>query len=193
MRFALLLPLAAVLAGCGTAGSIRQQEEARANEVAPLKGGTRMFGAVPETIAGVNQFGFRAGEYKATGGTPAYRVTGNPITITRTLADKPNQVEFVGTGNSADAFDQLRFTLNLTDPGEARQAKERFRDTLRAFLLQAKRSDEGAFDAIVNETDTDGIMDGIPTAIAVSPATDTAPKRITVTFTRPGATSAGNS
>lgn len=193
MRFALLLPLAAVLAGCGGAGSIREQEAARANEVAPLKGGTRMFGAVPETIAGANQFGFRAADYKATGGIPAYRITGNPITITRTLADKPNQVAFEATGNSADAFDTIRFTLNLTDDGEARQARERFRDTLRAFLLPHKLDDKGALEAIVKEETADFSMDGIPAQVVVTPAADTAPKRITVTFTRPGANSAGNS
>ena len=186
---------ALILSGCDPqAGMTNLQKEAvRADEVKPYAGATRMFGAVPETIAGANQFGFRAGAYAPTGGDPAWRVVGNPIFVSGTSAPRPNRVHFDAYGAAGDAFDTIRFAIDLTDERWVPLARPRFHNILRGFVAQSRVRDMAVLRAVLTETPTTGAVDGIPVAITVTPIEgQRGARRVTVTFSRPGATSAVN-
>ncbi len=178
-----LFPAIAMLAGCNTqpaAPTIAEQEATLRNETADLKGWDRVFNAPAETIARLNQFGYRLGAYEkaATG----FAATGTEITLSQSDARNPNRGTVDVTGASAAAIDSIVFSLPITDDGGAATAKKRQTDIVRTFLFHFDLKDEGALDAIASEKDADGMIDGTPVAVAVTSET---PRRITVTFTRP--------
>lgn len=179
MRRALfLLPAIAMLAGCNAqpaAPTVAEQEAVLRNETADLTGWNRVFGAPAETIAKLNQFGFRLGTYGKT--ATGFAAKGEPITLSQSDAKNPNRGTLDVTGPAADAIDRIVFSLPITDNANAGTAKKRLTDIVRGFLFQYAIKDDGALDAIAKEQasgDTNA-----PIAIAVIRET---PRRITVTL-----------
>ncbi len=186
MRAAFLLfPAIAMLAGCNAqpaAPTIAEQEAALRNEAADLKGWDRVFNAPSETIARLNQFGYRLGTYQKA--AIGFAAKGTEITLSQSDAKSPNRGTVDVTGAKAAAIDSIVFSLPITDDGDAATAKKRLTDIVRTFLFHFGLKDEGALDAIAKEQSTDGLIDGTPVAVAVLSET---PRRITVTITRPTA------
>ncbi|MEG3180783.1 hypothetical protein [Sphingomonas sp. LT1P40] len=179
----LLLPAIAMLAGCNAqpaAPTIAEQEAALRNEAADLKGWDRVFGVPSETMAKLNQFGFRLGAYEkaATG----FAAKGAAITLSQSDAKNPNRGTVDVTGMDPAAIDRIVFTLPVTDEANADTAKKRLADIVSAFLFQYGIKGAGALDALAKEQAADGMIDAAPFAIAVTGDT---PRRITVTLQRP--------
>ncbi|WP_343752351.1 hypothetical protein [Sphingomonas japonica] len=166
-----------------------ENEADRAAAVADLKGWDRLFGVPEEAVGHANQFGFRAGDYAQDGSS--WLTTGSPVTVSQSDATMPNTATFEGAGISANALDRIVFTLAITDPANADTAKTRFADIVRQFLSQYAIKDGGALDAIAAEESADGVIDAVPVSIAVAPG-DGENRTITVTFTRPAASTPGN-
>ncbi|HTG38676.1 hypothetical protein [Sphingomonas sp.] len=187
MRAGLSLLGAALLSACGgeSGPTVLENEAREAQTAATMAGWDRAFSTPRETIGRVNQFGFHAGDYAADGDT--FLTRGDPITMSQSDAKAPNKAMFEAAGPTANRFERMVFTLAITDPANADTAKQRFADMLRAFLSQYELEDEGAFDAVIDETDADGPVAGTPASIAVDQR-EGDQRTITVTFTRPTGT-----
>ncbi|WNO53355.1 hypothetical protein [Stakelama saccharophila] len=193
---ALLLTGCLALGACNATSdtSVREREAERAQQIEALTGWDRVFGAPEEALKWSRQYGFATRDYQPTGARPAYRAAGKAITLSSTAAEMPNKATFVATGRTADALEQIVFTLKLTDPDNAATAEKRFADLIRQYLAKFDIEDDGALlDAITQETSTGGTIEGAPVTVERSDATEAMPAAITVTFTRPAATSADNS
>jgi len=199
---ALLLASSLLLAGCGVLPggkkeqSITEKDTARAVEVAKLDGWNKLFDAPDRTIPIVNQFGYRAPDYKATGGMPAFATTGIDSTISDSLAKAPNKTGFEASGASAKQLDTLRFSLAITDPEAAGVAKKRFGDILTQFLTQFKLGADDEVKAFVTEEAPASKNFGGATMTAEKQAIEGAAegsRRLIVTFTRTGASAPANS
>ncbi len=182
---ALLLLAAASLAGCNA-------QPGGSNVAAPENASVEKPGTLADaftdpaaTVAKLNQFGYRLGEYK--NGANGFTAGGEPVFLSQTDAKNPNRGTVELTGKDGAAIDTIVFALTVTDDTNAGTAKKRLTDNVRAFLFQYGVKDEGALDAIAKEQDADGLIGNVPAAIAVEKA-EAAPRRITVTFTRPTAT-----
>ena len=185
MRTAALLLLAATaLAGCNA-------QPGASNAAAPENAAVEKPGnlapafAVPaETIAKLNQFGYRLGAYE--NGANGFTAGGEPVFLSQSDAKNPNRGTLEVTGKDAKAIDRIVFALTVTDEANAATAKKRLTDNVRAFLFQYGVKDDGALDAIAKEQDADGLIGNSPATVAVDKGKS--PRRITVTFQRPPAT-----
>ncbi|WP_188056059.1 DUF6030 family protein [Sphingosinithalassobacter sp. CS137] len=131
--------LCLALAGCGgasdeTALTVLEKEARRAEQVAAMDDWQRLFAAPERTIAYANQFGYNARPYAAIDGGAGFGSTGIDSPLSDTGAEAPNSTGFAASGAQADQIDQLRFTLAITDPGDAAVAKQRFADIVAGFL-----------------------------------------------------------
>src|SRR3954468_22439403 len=112
MRAAAAPVLAALaLAGCGGApegAALQKQEQARAAELAKLKGWDRMF-QPDAAMAAANQFGFRVIRYATA--PQGYRAVGGPVMISSSPAGVTNQVSFLGSGATEQRMDAIAFDL----------------------------------------------------------------------------------
>ncbi len=186
MRAAIALILTATLAGCGKpAPSVHEQEAARVASVSTLSDWDRLFASPQETIGAINQAGFGLGAYAAQG--DGYAATGQPRMYSNSNAKLPNtvRVDVVGTAN---AIDTVTYALALTDEADATTARMRLAQTVGEFLGRFKvKADPRLLKAIRLGTP----LDQPPARVAPVAATNGAPARIDVTFTRSAAT-AGN-
>jgi hypothetical protein len=183
----LFLAATAALAGCNAQPPepTLVENEAAAREAAEdLKGFSRVFGFPTETIGRLNQYGYRIGNYAASGA--AFAAKGSDITLSQSDAKAPNTGSVLLTGPDANAIDTIAFTLSITDDANAETAKKRLTDIVRAFLFQYGIDDKKALDAIAEERAFDDTIDDAPVAIALA-KTD-ADRTLTVTFRRPSAT-----
>ncbi|PKP93048.1 MAG: hypothetical protein CVT77_06910 [Alphaproteobacteria bacterium HGW-Alphaproteobacteria-16] len=184
----LLIAATALLAGCNAQPaaepSVAEQEAAMRNAAADLQSWDRVFGFPSETVAKLNQYGYRLTGYQAA--KTGFDAPGEAITLSQSDAKAPNRGTVSVTGATADAIDRIVFALPITDDANAETAKKRLTDIIRAFLFQYKIEDDGALDAIAAEQDADGMIGDTPVAIAVDKGEG--PRRITVTFSRPSAT-----
>ena len=181
---ALLLIAATALAGCNA-------QPGGSNVAAPENSAIEKPGSLADafadpaaTVAKLNQFGYRLGEYK--NGANGFTAAGEPVFLSQSDAKNPNRGTVEVGGKDAAAIDTIVFALAVTDDANADTAKKRLTDNVRAFLFQYGVKDEGALDAIAKEQDANGLIGTSPAAIAVEKAE--APRRITVTFQRPTAT-----
>jgi len=181
---ALLLIAATALAGCNA-------QPGGSNVAAPENSAIEKPGSLADafadpaaTVAKLNQFGYRLGEYK--NGANGFTAAGEPVFLSQSDAKNPNRGTVEVGGKDAAAIDTIVFALAVTDDANADTAKKRLTDNVRAFLFQYGVKDDGALDAIAKEQDANGLIGTSPAAIAVEKAE--APRRITVTFTRPTAT-----
>ena len=185
MRAAALLLLAATaLAGCNA-------QPGGSNAAAPENAAVEKRGTLADafanpaaTVAKLNQFGYRLGEYR--NGANGFSAAGEPVFLSQSDARNPNRGTVELAGKRGAAIDRIVFALAVTDEANADTAKKRLADNVRAFLFQYGVKDEGALDAIVKEQDADGLIGNSPAAVAVEKGKS--PRRITVTFNRPPAT-----
>jgi hypothetical protein len=196
MRAAPALLTLGLLAACSPSGqAVQKQETARAAELDKLKGWDRAF-EPDAAIAAANQFGYRNDAYAAAKAGPGFVSTGTSPMIAGSTAASPNQTNFVASGAAADKIDRMAFTLSITDPQTADHAKKRFTDIVNGFLFQFKldaKKDVSAF--LADEKPLDATYQGATFSAAATPtpggAKDT--RRLTVTFTRTGASAPVNS
>lgn len=185
MRTAALLLIAAMaLAGCNA-------QPGGSNVAAPENSAIEKPGSLVDafadpaaTVARLNQFGYRLGEYK--NGANGFTAAGEPIFLSQSDAKNPNRGTVELSGKDGTAIDTIVFALAVTDDANADTAKKRLTDNVRAFLFQYGVKDEGALDAIAKEQEANGLIGNSPAAIAVDKGDS--PRRITVTFNRPTAT-----
>lgn len=189
MKLAVALTLAVVLAGCGKpAPSVREQEAAQAASVATLSGWDRLFASPQETIGAINQAGFALGDYATKDG--GFTATGQPRMFSNSNAAKPNTTSVAVTGKTAAAIDTVTYALTLTDPVDATTARMRLAQTVGEFLGRFKIK---ASPDLLRAIRLGKPLDAAPAKVALVPATNGAPARIDVTFTRSPATSPANS
>ena len=186
MRHAALLLLAAsaALAGCNSQPGA---SNAAAPEVAPVEKRGTLASAFTDpvgTIARLNQFGYRLGEYK--NGANGFAAGGEPIFLSQSDAKNPNRGTVEVIGKDAATIDSIVFALTVTDDANADTARKRLTDNVRAFLFQYGVEDKGALDAIAKEQDADGLIGDALATVAIDKSQT--PRRITVTFQRPPAT-----
>ncbi|WP_447726447.1 hypothetical protein [Sphingomonas koreensis] len=186
MRTATLLLLTAttVLAGCNAqpgGSNVAALENAAAETPGTL---ADAFADPVATVAKLNQFGYRLGEYK--NGANGFTARGEPVFLSQSDAKNPNRGTVELSGKDGGAIETIAFALTVTDDVNADTAKKRLTDNVRAFLFQYGVKDEGALDAITKEQDADGLIGDSPAAIVADK--DKSPRRITVTFQRPPAT-----
>ncbi len=186
MRAAIALILVAMLAGCGKpAPSVREQEAAQVASVSKLSGWDRLFASPQETIGAINQAGFALGAYAAQ--AERFTATGQPRMYSNSNAKMPNTVSVMVAGTS-DAIDSVTYALALTDDADSTTARMRLAQTVGEFLGRFKvKADPKLLKAIRLGTP----LDQPPARVALVAATNGAPARIDVTFTRSAAT-AGN-
>ena len=183
MRAATALILVAMLAGCGKpAPSVREQEAAQVASVSKLSGWDRLFASPQETIGAINQAGFGLGTYAAQG--DGYAATGQPRMYSNSNAKAPNMVRARVAG-TADSIETVTYALALTDEADATTARMRLAQTVGEFLGRFKvKADPKLLKAIRLGTP----LDQPPARVALVAATNGAPARIDVTFTRSAAT-----
>lgn len=194
MRRALaILLVTAALAGCNAQPSaeptVLDQEAELVNSTADLKQWDRVFGVPVETVAALNQFGFRLADYGKAGDGAATR--GEPITLSQSDRPAPNQGTVEVTGASAAEVDRIVFTLALTDAEYADTAKGRFAKVIGDFLFQFDLEPGDSLAAIAAEGDAETRIAGTPVLIDTAEGEDGV-RRITVTFTRPDAKAPDN-
>ena len=136
MRHAALLLLAATtaLAGCNA-------QPGGSNAAAPEEPGVEKPGSLAAaftdpvaTVAKLNQFGYRLGEYK--NGANGFTAGGEPVFLSQSDAKNPNRGTIEVTGKGAEAIDSIVFALTVTHGANAGTAKARLTDNGRAFLFQ---------------------------------------------------------
>ncbi|WP_343520806.1 DUF6030 family protein [Sphingomonas sp.] len=190
MTRAALLPALALLAACGgqTGEQVQAEEAKRAEVVANLKGIERAFDSPETAVAAANQFGFRIDGYRQSG--LRWQAAGEPIFVADTQAKAPNRARFVAMGPDQSKIDTMRFTLDVTDPADAARAKTRFAKMIDEVLWQFRaQKPEALGKAIAAEQPFEKTLDGATAAVSVAPIPQgDKTRRITVTFTRPGAT-----
>jgi hypothetical protein len=189
-RVALLLPALALLAACGgqpTGEAVQKEEADRAAAVEKMQGFDKAFDSPETAVAAANQFGFRVDGYKQAG--LRWQAAGQPIFVAETVAKNPNRAIFFASGAGQAKLDTMRFTLEVTDPVDAKRAKMRFAkivgDTLWQFRIE-QPADVTA--AITDETALKKSFAGALASVAIDPiSAGEKTRRITVTFTRPDA------
>jgi hypothetical protein len=192
MRFTLPLLLGAGLLAAGCTAepvpaekSVKEKEEARATEVASLKGWDKLWSAPDAAIGAANQFGFRATPYASVG--EGWRSTGGPVMIAGSAAEKPNRVAFTAEGPSDTQIDTLTFDLTLSDTGSAEDARKRFAKLVRDFLFRAGIDGAALIPAIEQGTPTRGTLSDTPYSIEKLNSVDDSEDHLAVTFIRSGA------
>ncbi|HEY0621436.1 hypothetical protein [Sphingomonas sp.] len=182
---ALLLFAATALAGCNAqpgGSNAAAPENAAVEKAGDLR---PAFTFPPETIAKLNQFGYRLDNYRRQA-DESFAAKGAAITLSQSDATHPNSGTVEVTGKIAATIEHITFVLALTDDANSDTAKQRFTDIVNAFLFQYGVKDKVTLDAIakavVNERDASGLIGNFPVAVAVEK--DKSPRRIAVTFQR---------
>ncbi|MCH4891802.1 hypothetical protein GO308_01600 [Sphingomonas sp. SFZ2018-12] len=193
MRPALaILLVATVLGGCNSQPAeptVREQEAELVNSTADLKQWDRVFGVPSDTVAALNQFGFRLADYGQAGEGAATR--GEPIILSQSDRPAPNEGTVEVSGATTARIDRIDFTLALTDPDYADTAKGRFAKVIGDFLFQFDLEPGDALAAVAGEADAETRIAGTPVRIDTTEGEDGV-RRITVTFTRPDAKAPDN-
>lgn len=84
-----------------------------------------MFGNPAAVIAAANEFGFAAGDFASTGGTPAFRTAGIPWINPRAKAPIEVTGDFNATGAAKDRIDTITFTFKVVMNSEPKTKKDR--------------------------------------------------------------------
>lgn len=162
--------------------------DAAAAAAARTGGWARMFAEPEQVVAAANQFGFVASPYaKASDG---WRSTGQPVFVSGSAAEHPNQARFTAMGRRAEQLDTIVLTLDLTDGDNAAAAKAQFFKVLRDLLWQFDAPGAALIEQpIARETPVSATQRGVTYAVTRDPLAESGPgaRRLTVTFSRPTA------
>ncbi len=108
--------------------------------------------------------------------------------VAGSMAKTPNRVTFAAEGPSARQIDTIRFDLEIGDAETAKDARARFSAIVRDYLFLSDINAGKLFPMLIsNGSASHGNLSG--TRYTIEPGKD----RLTVTFTRTGATAPTNS